>query len=155
MSVPGCGHCFGQSWRSQRQTATVLGQFADAQFAIRDIVDPLYKYYLVLGALSEANVDIVRHIVEEEPDATSFQWLREALVSTHILSDYQRIDRLFASEPLNSRKPSELLAVMSKLQPADHKQYFAYFFLQRLPGEVGILLSQEPVADMRALAELN
>jgi hypothetical protein len=56
-------------------------------------------------------------------------------------------------ELLNGRKPSEMLAAMNKLKPADDKQFFAYFFLQRLPREVRILLSQEPVADMRALAE--
>jgi hypothetical protein len=39
---------------------------ADAQFALRRVTDPLEKYYLVLDALSEANM--VRHIVEEEPD---------------------------------------------------------------------------------------
>jgi hypothetical protein len=96
---------------------------------------------------------MVRHIVEEEPDATSFRRLREALVASHILSDYQRIDCLVTMEPLNGRKPSEMLAAMNKLKPADDKHYFAYFFLQRLPREVRILLSQELVADMRAPAE--
>jgi hypothetical protein len=128
-------------------------RMADAQFAIRGVVDPLDQYYLVLGALSEANVDMVRHIMEEEQDATSFRRLREALVSSHILSDYQRIDRLVTMDPLNGRKLSEMLTAKSKLKPADDKQYIAYFFLKRLPHEVRILLSQEPVADMRALAE--
>jgi hypothetical protein len=125
---------------------------ADTQFALRRVSDPLEKYYLVLDALSEANVDLVRHIVEEEPDATSFQRIRDGLVAAHILTDYQRIDRLVASEQLNGRKPSEMLAEMNKLKPADNDQYFAYFFLQRLPREVRILLSQEPVADMCGLA---
>jgi hypothetical protein len=125
---------------------------ADAQFALRRVTDPLEKYYLVLDALSEANVDLVCHIVEEEPDATSFQRIRDDLVAAHVLTDYQRIDRLVALEPLNSRKPSEMLAEMNKLKPADNEQYFAYFFLQLLPREVRILLSQEPVADMRGLA---
>jgi hypothetical protein len=123
---------------------------ADTQFALRRVTDPLEKYYLVLGALSEANVDLVRHIVEEEPDVTSFQRIRDGLVA-HILTDYQRIDRLVALEPLNGRKPSEMLAEMNKLKSADNEQYFAYFFLQRLPREVRILLSQEPVADMCSL----
>jgi hypothetical protein len=165
MSLPGSEDNLAATAAASRGAVSVkLPQFwasspaawfrmADVQFAIRGVVDPLDQYYLVLGALSEANMDMVRHIVEEEPDATSFRWLREALVSSHILSDYQRIDRLVMMEPLNGRKPSEMLAAMSKLKPADDKQYFAYFFLQRLPREVRILLSQEPVADMRALAE--
>jgi hypothetical protein len=125
---------------------------AEAQFALRRVSDPLEKYYLVLDALSEANIDLVRHIVEDEPDSTSFERIREGLVAAHILTDYQRIDRLVAMEPLSGRKPSELLADMNKLKPADDKQFFAYFFLNRLPREVRILLSQEPVSDMRALA---
>jgi hypothetical protein len=125
---------------------------AEAQFALRRVSDPLEKYYLVLDALSEANIDLVRHIVEDEADATSFDRIREGLVAAHILTDYQRIDRLVALEPLNGRKPSELLADMNKLKPADEKQFFAYFFLNRLPREVRILLSQDPVSDMRALA---
>jgi hypothetical protein len=125
---------------------------AEAQFALRRVSDPLEKYYLVLDALSEANIDLVRHIVEDEPDATSFDRIREGLVAAHILTDYQSIDRMVALEPLSGQKPSELLADMNKLKPADEKQFFAYFFLNRLPREVRILLSQEPVSDMRALA---
>jgi hypothetical protein len=74
--------------------------------------------------------------VEEEPDLTSFQQIRDSPVAAHILTDYQHIDRLDALEPLNSRKPSEMLAEMNKLKPADNKQYLVYFFLQRLPREV-------------------
>jgi hypothetical protein len=62
-------------------------------------------------------------------------------------TDYQPIDRLVALEPLNVRKPWEMLVEINKLKPANNEQYTAYFFLQRLPREVRILLSQEPVAD--------
>jgi hypothetical protein len=55
-------------------------------------------------------------------------------------------------EPLSGRKPSALLADMNKLKPAGGKQFFAYFFLNRLPREVHILLLQELVSDMLALA---
>jgi Reverse transcriptase (RNA-dependent DNA polymerase) len=156
MSLPGSEENSAASVKLPQFWASSLAAWfrvADAQFAIRGVMDPLDQYYLVLGALSEANVDMVRPIVEEEPDATSFRRLREALVSSHILSEYQRIDRLVTMEPLNGRKPSEMLAAMNKLKPADEKQYFAYFFLQRLPQEVRILLSQEPVADLSSRLE--
>jgi hypothetical protein len=42
---------------------------------------------------------------------------------------------------------------MERLKPADDKQYFPYMFLQRLPREVRVLLSKEPVDNMCALAE--
>jgi hypothetical protein len=151
-SAGGMGACSVRLPRFWSNSPAAWFRTADAQFALRRVTDPLEKYYLVLDALSEANVDLVRHIVEEEPDATSFQRIRDGLVAAHVLTDYQRIDRLVALEPLNGRKPSEMLAEMNKLKPADNEQYFAYFFLQRLPREVRILLSQEPVADMRGLA---
>jgi hypothetical protein len=64
-------------------------------------------------------VDLVRHIVEEEPDATSFQRIRDGLVAAHILTDYQCIDRLVG------RKPSEMLAEMNKLKPANNEQFIS------------------------------
>jgi hypothetical protein len=69
------------------------------------------------------------------------------------MTDYQRIDKLLHMEQLNGRKPLDMLVEMEKLKPADDKQYFAYMFLQRLPCEVRVLLSREPVDNMRLLAE--
>jgi hypothetical protein len=54
---------------------------AEAQFVIRGVTDPLEKFYVVLTALSESNVDRVRHIVEAEPDQQSYQHLKEGLVA--------------------------------------------------------------------------
>jgi hypothetical protein len=126
---------------------------AEAQFTIRRVTCPLEKYYAVLTALSEANVDRVRHIIEAEPTVESYENLKAGLVASHVMSDYQKIDQLLQMEPLNGRKPSDMLVEMEKLKPADPEQYFAYMFLHRLPREVRVLLTKEPVDNMRALAE--
>jgi hypothetical protein len=42
---------------------------------------------------------------------------------------------------------------MNKLWPTEDKNYFAYHFLQPLPKEACILLSQEPVSNMQVLAK--
>jgi hypothetical protein len=126
---------------------------AEAQFALRNVTSDIDKYYVILGALSEANVDRVKHIVEQEPDEHSYQNLKDGLLAAHIMSDYEKIDKLVSMEPLNGRKPSDLLVQMERLKPADANQYFAYHFLQRLPREVRVLLTREPVDNMRALAE--
>jgi hypothetical protein len=126
---------------------------AEAQFTIRRVTCPLEKYYAVLTALSEANVDRVRHIVEADPTPDSYENLKGGLVTSHVMSDYQKIDQLLQMEPLNGRKPSDMLVEMEKLKPADPNQYFAYMFLHRLPREVRVLLTKEPVDNMRALAE--
>jgi hypothetical protein len=126
---------------------------ADAFFALRGINNEIEKFYMVLCALSETNVDQARNIVEAEPTEDSFRLIREALVATHTMSEYQMVDHIVNMEPLNGRKPSELLAAMSKYRPADDSHFFAYHFLQRLPREVRVLLSREPVENMQAIAE--
>jgi hypothetical protein len=42
---------------------------------------------------------------------------------------------------------------MEKLKLSNEQQYFAYHFLQRLPREVCVLLTREPIDNLRALAE--
>jgi hypothetical protein len=123
---------------------------AEAQFTIWRVTCPLEKYYAVLTALSEANTDRVRHIVEADFTMDSYDNLMGGLFASHVMSDYQKIDQLLQMEPLNGRKPSDMLVEMEKLKPADVNQYL---FLHRLPREVRVLLTKEPVNNMRALAE--
>jgi hypothetical protein len=56
--------------------------------------------------------------------------------------------------PLGDRKPSVMLAEMLEYCPAGESAtaVFAYLFLQRLPREIRILLSEDDPADMRAIA---
>jgi hypothetical protein len=126
---------------------------AEAQFNLRNVTDPMEKFYVVLSALTEATVDRVRHVVEAEPDENSYTNLKDGLLASHVMTDYQKIDKLLQLEPLNGRKPSDMLVEMERLKPADNEQYFAFMFLQRLPREVRVLLSGEPIANMRLLAE--
>ena len=80
--------------------------------------------------------------------------LKEALLASHQLTDFQRVELLLAVEPLGGRKPSELLADMWELCPADQHNniFFAALFLQRLPREIRVLLSHEDHSDLRRLA---
>jgi hypothetical protein len=89
----------------------------EAQFAVRGVTDPIDKYYLVMAALSEAQMDLFDGVVPDKPDKNSYN-IKPALVATHALTPYQQVDRLMAMEPLGGRKPSELLAAMQKLRPA-------------------------------------
>jgi hypothetical protein len=81
--------------------------------------------------------------------------LKEALMQAHQLSDYQRVELLSKVEPLGSRKPSDLLAAMIELCPRQHldSPFFLYFFLQRLPREIRVLLAEEDPRDVRRIAE--
>jgi hypothetical protein len=60
----------------------------------------------------------------------------------------QMVDDIVNMEPLNGRKPMELLAAMSKYRLANDKHFFASHFLQRLSWEVRVLLSCESVDNM-------
>jgi hypothetical protein len=126
---------------------------ADAYFALRGVTDNVEKFYMVLCSLSETNIDHARNIIEAEPTEDSFRLLREALVASHAMTEFQKVDHIVNMEGLNGRKPSELLAAMTKFRPAEDKHFFAYHFLQRLPREVRVLLSRESVDNMQALAE--
>jgi hypothetical protein len=75
------------------------------------------------------------------------------LLATHSLSNYQLAEQLFSMELLNGRKPTELLAAMNKLRPADDAHLFAFLFLQRLPREVRVLLADQDVSNMQAIGE--
>ncbi len=57
--------------------------------------------------------------------------------------------------PLGDRKPSVMLAEMLEFCPAGESTttVFAFLFLQRLPREIRVLLSEDDPADMRAIAE--
>ena len=57
-------------------------------------------------------------------------------------------------EPLGGRKPSELLADMWELYPANQHEniFFAMLFLQRLPRDIRVMLTHEDHGDLRRLA---
>jgi hypothetical protein len=80
-------------------------QNVEAQFAVLGVTDPVNKYYLVMAALSEAQMDLLDGIVPDEPDENSYNNIKRALVATHALTPYQQVDRLMAMEPLGGRKP--------------------------------------------------
>jgi hypothetical protein len=128
---------------------------AEAQFLLRRVTSNIDKFCHVLMALPKASYRMVSHLVTQAPTEDTYEQLKAALMSHHELSEYQRIDMLSRMEPLGGRKPSELLAAMMELCPRDQQNspFFFYFFLQRLPSEIRVLLSEESPADIRRVAE--
>jgi hypothetical protein len=128
---------------------------AEAQFLLRRVSAGVDKYCHVLTTLPRNSYRLVSHLVEDIPGDDSYEQLKSALLAAHQLSDYQQIELLSKVEPLGARKPSDLLAAMTKLCPRQHldSPLFFYFFLQRLPGEFRVLLSEEDPKDIRRIAE--
>ncbi len=72
-----------------------------------------------------------------------YDTLKARLLETRTLSDQDKMDILFKSEPLGGRKPSQMLANFSAYCSSavmEQSVMFQYMFLQRLPVTMWTLL---------------
>jgi hypothetical protein len=128
---------------------------AEAQFLLRRVTSAIDKYCHLLLALPKSSYRLVSHLVTQAPGEDSYANMKAVLLSHHVLSDYQRVELMSKMEPLGGRKPSDLLAAMMELCPPHHTNspFFLFFFLQRLPREIRVLLSEEDPAGIRKITE--
>jgi hypothetical protein len=128
----------------------------DGVFELRGIVDQRAWYFNVLAALPEATVMLIADLVESAPlPADPFDRLRARLVTAHQLTDIQKVEKLLAMPAMGQQKPSELLAEMLRFCPRgeENSVFFNCLFLQKLPRELRILLTEADMADKRLLSE--
>jgi hypothetical protein len=130
-------------------------RLAEGQFALRNVTDPVAHYYHVLSSLLQDAVRLVHHILHEDTGPASYDNLRTFLLSSHSLSNYQKMERMMRLPLLGDRKPSVMLAEMLEYFPAGElaTTVFAYLFLQCLPQDIRVLLSEDDLADMRTIAD--
>lgn len=126
----------------------------ETQFTLRRIVSEVDRFCLVAGALDKETMKKVVHLVTTPDPVVPFTALKTALLASHHLTDYQKVELLLAMDSLGGRKPSELLADMLELCPAGQHNsvFFVGLFLQRLPREMRVLLSHDDHSDLRLLA---
>ena len=126
----------------------------EAQFQLRQVTSQSERFCHLTAALDKASLKKVVHIVTAPDPLRPYTVLKEALLTSHHMTDFQRVELLHAMEPLGGRKPSELLADMLELcPPTQHNNvFFAVLFLQRLPREIRVLLTHEDHTDLRRLA---
>ena len=127
---------------------------AESRFRMKRIYDEWDRYDIVVAALSKDDIRLVLDVVTAPPDDDPYTTLKERLLSTHVKTDYQRIEEMLAMDSLGSRKPSEMLAHMLELCPAgeERTKFFAYHFLHRLPQELRIMLSEDDHQEVHQLA---
>ncbi len=79
--------------------------------------------------------------------------LRRRLLAAHQLTDIKRVEQLHNLPPLVAQKPSKLLAEMLRLCPRgqENNAFFNCLFLNKLPWELRILLSEADMADKQVL----
>ena len=112
---------------------------AESQFATRAVTVSLTKYHYVVSSLTQEAAARVMNLVESVPPGSDpYGVLKEALLSTFSLSEYQRAEAIANLPPLSDRKPSQLLAQLKILLPPNHPECFLvrHAFLSRLPEHV-------------------
>jgi hypothetical protein len=127
---------------------------AEGAFQLRNIADERSRFFNCLHALPEATVCLIADLVEADPfPANPYTELRRRLLAAHQLTDIQRVEQLHNLPPLGAQKPSELLAKMLRLCPRgqENNTFFNCLFLNKLPRELCILLSEADMADKQAL----
>ena len=126
----------------------------EAQFQLRRVYSQSERFCHVTAALDKLSLKKVVHLVITPHPALPYSKLKEALLASHQLTDFQRVELLHSMEHLGSRKPSELLANMLELcPPTQHNNmFFVVLFLQRLPRDIRVLLTHEDHTDLRRLA---
>jgi hypothetical protein len=108
----------------------------------------------VLSSLSQDAVRLVRHVLHQDTGPDSYGNLRTSLLASHSLSNYQKMERMMKLPLLGDRKPSVMLAEMLEYCPTgESTTAVSYLFLQRLPREIRVLLSEDDPADVRAIAD--
>jgi len=128
---------------------------AESRFRLHGVEAEQLRFDLLLSSLTKEALSAVMDVVERPDLLQPYTVLKNRLLAAHQLSDYQKIARLHKMEPLGSRRPSELLAAMLELCPRGHEDsiFFVHLFLERLPGELRVLLGEDDHQDPRALAE--
>jgi uncharacterized membrane protein YgcG len=128
---------------------------AESRFRLHGIHREQTRYDYLVSALTKEAVSLVLDVVEHPPERLPYTALKQSLLDSHQLSDYQRIAALHKMEPLGGRKPSELLASMMELCPRGHESsiFFTHLFLERLPAELRITLGEDDHQNVRALAK--
>jgi hypothetical protein len=106
-----------------------------------------------MAALTEAQTEIVSGVADPNPTEETYERVKAAFISARAMTPFQQVDQLMAMEPLNGRRPSEMMSAMLKVRPPKDEYFFAWAFLQWLPREVRILLAHEEHLDLKKLAE--
>jgi hypothetical protein len=113
------------------------------------------RYHRVLLALPESVLKTVSDIVSNPPVSEAYECLKDRLLASVRISDYQKADRLMAMPTLGDRRPSDMMASMLDQCPRGWttENLFKHLFLSRLPQHLRVLLRTRDTADLRALAE--
>ncbi len=100
---------------------------AESKFRLKHITSEWDCYDHLVGALPRASVRLVLDLLENPDEQAPYSALNDKLLSSHELTNFERIEKLFQMEPLGGRKPTELLSEMLELCTRGQEYVFPVF----------------------------
>ena len=129
--------------------------YIEGQFEIFGIYEERYRFYKASAALGEAERrQIANLLAVRPPPMDAYSQLKARILQVHALDEYQRVEKLVELPPLGGQRPSELLAEMMQLCPADEEgsKFLRVLFLTKLPRDIRLVLSEDRFSPIAALA---
>lgn len=128
---------------------------AESQFAIRGISQDDTRFHYVVGALDQASAKRCKDLLRSPPTSGKYQALKDSLLQTFELTEYERAHRILHMPVLGDASPSKLMDDMLDLL-GDHSPglLFRTAFLQRLPVDVRTQLIGMKITDARKLGQI-
>jgi hypothetical protein len=87
----------------------------ECRLVAHGVVDEFARYCLVVGALPHDSLRRVADIVESPPPENPYTVIKQRLLGAHLMTDYQRAEKLYLSPAIGDRKPSEMMAAMLEM----------------------------------------
>ena len=128
---------------------------AECVFHNKRITDSFDKHCLLIAALPHDSLRLVMDLAANPPAVGPYEAVKARLLQAHELTPYKKVEIIMSMPSLGARKPSQLMAAMLELCPPGQEQspFFICCFMQRLPRELRILLSEADTTDLKLLTE--
>ena len=112
------------------------------QFALRNITADVTKYYYVVSTLDQDTAQRFIDLLDTPPEDNKHTTLKERLLDTFMLSEYECSARLLSMPNLGDKKPSvlmdEMLGLLGQHTPCF---LFKYIFLLQLLEDIQTILN--------------
>jgi hypothetical protein len=83
---------------------------AECTFAVKHVTGQFDRYCHVVATLRHKSLRMFADLVESPPAGTAYDDIKNHLIASHQLTDFQKAEKLFQMPALGSRKPSDLMA---------------------------------------------
>jgi hypothetical protein len=83
--------------------------YAESKFRLKHVDTEQEQLDYLLSALPEEILAPVMDVLEDLPEDTPYSTLKERLLKTHTLSNFEKLEQLFKTGQLGAREPCQLL----------------------------------------------